>query len=777
MQTENETALIQLRSLSVSTAEARLVAALPRWFPDFTSALSLVFLLLTFLAAVAPQFLAPGDPLAINPAAGFSPPSLQHPFGTDDSGRDVFTRVVHGSGTSLGIGVLSTVVAAGLGAVLGCAAAAPRNRFVDALFARLFEVLFALPVLVVALLFVALTGGGIWPACAAVALAAVPGYARMVRANVRQVLASDYVQQARLDGANGVQLWLWHVLPNGLLPLVPAMTLGVGQAITWVCALGFLGFGAPPPAPEWGAMLNAGRLYLSSWWMLFFPGLAIVLVALALSSVSRWLQGLLAAVAAGPHTILRDVSLSVSAGEVVGIVGESGAGKSTLASALVGLMQENPAFDFSCAGLQVCGVSPASSREWQKLRGKQLAYILQDSLGSLDLARKVSAEMREILRCAGADSSREHMCLLLQEYGFSDPARVLQRRCRTLSGGERARVQLACALAGAARVVIADEPTASLDSGSATVVLAALRERAAAGAAVVIITHDAQAASSCDRVFELRDGELFPVSAWQGADVAGADAGTAAAVPAARAGKPAAANDIAGALQQHPAAVESTAVESAAAVSTPPTASAVTAVTAALRPGRAIGLLGVSGAGKSTVLRTLAGLPSLLPPAPLGARVRFVSQDPLGSFDPRFSAERVLSTTLRANFPGLTRQEVGQQLTAICSELGLQAAILRLKTAQLSGGQRQRLALARALLAQPDVLLCDEAVSALDADSRGLVLSAVQRRLAAGMSVAWVSHELSSVRGLCPESILLADGAMIFQGSTEKALDILRQTV
>lgn len=255
-----------------------------RWVSPVAAAAALV---LVAVAAVAPWVLAPGDPLAIDPSNGFESPSLAHPFGTDESGRDLFTRVVHAAAASVGIGLAATAIGVVTGSLFGFAAGLG-PAWLDSALARVFEVLFALPTLVIALLFVAVMGGGAWSATLAIGLATIPGYARMIRSRVRGIAASGYAEWARLDGASFGTVFVRHIAPNSLWPLVSAATLGVGQSIVWVAALGFLGLGAQPPAPEWGAMLDAGRVYLSSaWWMTVFPGLAIVVTATALTVIGR----------------------------------------------------------------------------------------------------------------------------------------------------------------------------------------------------------------------------------------------------------------------------------------------------------------------------------------------------------------------------------------------------------------------------------------------------------------------------------------------------------
>jgi len=243
------------------------------------------------VAAVAPGLLAPGDPLAVSPVDAFSPPSPAHPFGTDESGRGLWTRVVHGAGASLLIGVVATVLGTGLGVLLGVAAGVGRGRagrVADAGVSRLVEVLFALPGLLLALVVIAFTGPGALPTTIAVGLATAPGYARIVRTQVLRVRSSAMVEAAVVLGRSPGRVLVRHVLPNALAPVAVLATLGVGQAVVWASSLSYLGLGSPPPAPEWGAMLSAGRTYLGvAWWMTVFPGLAVVATAASTTVLGR----------------------------------------------------------------------------------------------------------------------------------------------------------------------------------------------------------------------------------------------------------------------------------------------------------------------------------------------------------------------------------------------------------------------------------------------------------------------------------------------------------
>lgn len=256
--------------------------------------IALGVLVIFLLFALFPSLIAPYPPLAVDPSAAFTPPSPLHLFGTDDSGRDIFSRVVFGTRQSLAIGVLATLGGLAGGLIIGILAGGSRSRSwapVRSGADRTIEALFAFPSLLLALLLISIRGPGVLSVVLAVAISTAPGYARMIRGGVRQTLGSGAVEAARLQGDGEGRVWATLVLPEALRPTLVLATLGIGQAVVLASALGFLGLGAPPPNPEWGAMLNAGRPYLTSaWWMTFFPGLMIVALGLATTVVGRSLS-------------------------------------------------------------------------------------------------------------------------------------------------------------------------------------------------------------------------------------------------------------------------------------------------------------------------------------------------------------------------------------------------------------------------------------------------------------------------------------------------------
>lgn len=258
--------------------------------PPIGALLALGFLLAVLLAALAPQLFTRLDPLAITPREAFQPPGLAHWLGTDQSGRDIYARIVHGARQSLAIGIAATALAFTLAIILGLLAGLGGRRL-DQLISGVLEVLFAFPSLVLALLFVAVFGSGVGPLIVATGLGAAPGYARLVRGQVLAVRQAGYLEAAKALGHSPLRIITRQLLPNAMRPLVVTVTMGVGQAIVWASALSFLGLGARPPAPEWGTMLSMGRDFIANaWWLTFFPGLFIVLTTLSTTVAGRYLQ-------------------------------------------------------------------------------------------------------------------------------------------------------------------------------------------------------------------------------------------------------------------------------------------------------------------------------------------------------------------------------------------------------------------------------------------------------------------------------------------------------
>ncbi len=249
-----------------------------------------VLLLVLVAMAVAPQLFTTADPLLADVSSRLLPPSADHLFGTDQSGRDVFARVVHGARSSLGVGVSAVIVALVIGTLLGwLIGSAPRA--VDAVVMRVVDLALAVPEFLVALVVVALLGPGAGNVAVAVTLAVIPIYVRYARGHTRAIAAEEHVEAARMLGLPALTVSVRHVLPAVVRRLTVLATIGIGSTILAVAGLGFLGLGAGEPAPEWGLMLAGGRNVLArAWWVTLFPGLAITLTVVCASLIGRALR-------------------------------------------------------------------------------------------------------------------------------------------------------------------------------------------------------------------------------------------------------------------------------------------------------------------------------------------------------------------------------------------------------------------------------------------------------------------------------------------------------
>lgn len=242
------------------------------------------------VAALWPSALATHDPLQTDVRGALQPPGPDHLFGTDQSGRDVYSRVVYGAGRSLGIGVLATVIALVVGLLLG-ALAGVSPRGVDVSVMRVNDVLMAFPEFLVALVVVAVLGPGPVNIAIAVTLAAVPVYVRLARVQTRTLRVAEHVEAARILGVPPVRAFARHVAPGVLGSLSVLATIGIGSSILAAAGLSFLGLGPAEPTPEWGLMLAGGRNVLGqAWWISVFPGLAITLSVICATVIGRTLR-------------------------------------------------------------------------------------------------------------------------------------------------------------------------------------------------------------------------------------------------------------------------------------------------------------------------------------------------------------------------------------------------------------------------------------------------------------------------------------------------------
>ncbi|MBM7600579.1 peptide/nickel transport system permease protein [Virgibacillus halotolerans] len=256
------------------------VDSLLRIIKSKTSFVGLCIILILIITAILAPVIAPYSPTDQSIIDRYQSPSGTHWLGTDELGRDIFSRIIYGTRISIQIGLITVGISMVIGVLLG-GIAGYFGKWADQIIMRLIDILMAFPSILLAIALVAVLGPSLQNAMIAVGIVGIPQFARIVRSAVLSVKETEYIEAARAIGAKHKRIFLQHVLPNSLAPIIVQATLGIGTAILDAAGLSFLGLGAQPPTPEWGAMLSDGRSALQTApWVVAFPGIAIFLVVL-----------------------------------------------------------------------------------------------------------------------------------------------------------------------------------------------------------------------------------------------------------------------------------------------------------------------------------------------------------------------------------------------------------------------------------------------------------------------------------------------------------------
>lgn len=505
--------------------------------------------------------------------------------------------------------------------------------------------------------------------------------------------------------------------------------------------------------------------------------------------------------------VVHGVDLTIAPGECVAIVGESGSGKSVTARALLGLASAGS--HASAERLRIDGLElrAASEREWRGVRGRRAGLILQDALGSLDPLRTVGREIDDPLRIHLRRSAAERSARVLEllaDVGMPDPAFAVGRRSGELSGGLRQRALIAAAIALDPPLLIADEPTTALDVTVQARIMTLLDEIRGRGTGVLLISHDLAVVSRmADRILVMRDGRIIeqgptpvvlesPQEDYTKALIAAVPAQTPRGVRLSM-------------TPDQPASITTSATPSppaaAPAVEATPLLelahltktfavpggrfTAVDDVSLSLRRGETLGLVGESGSGKTTVARLALALT-----APDRGTVRFdgeewselaerrrrprrhrigaIYQDPLASFDPRWKVGRLLADAATDGAARTDASNARPDVAELLEQVGLAASVADRRPLTLSGGQRQRVAIARALAASPELLICDEPVSALDVTIQAQILDLLddlQRQR--GLALLFISHDLGVVQHMADRVAVMQAGRVVESGAAD----------
>ncbi len=255
-----------------------------------TAMIGAAILIIEVVLAIGAPVIAPYDPLDQNPRAALQAPSRDHLMGTDDTGRDLLSRVIWGARISLRVGIVSVLIGGGIGILLGVIAGY-RGGWLDNLIMRFMDLLLAFPGILLALGIIAILGPGLSNVMLAVGISSIPAYTRVARGSTLALRQREFVTSARSIGAKDRRIMLRYILPNVLPPLVVLATLGIAGAILTAAGLSFIGLGAVPPTPEWGAILTLGRKYINqAWWYTTFPGVAIMITVLGINMLGDALR-------------------------------------------------------------------------------------------------------------------------------------------------------------------------------------------------------------------------------------------------------------------------------------------------------------------------------------------------------------------------------------------------------------------------------------------------------------------------------------------------------
>ncbi len=488
----------------------------------------------------------------------------------------------------------------------------------------------------------------------------------------------------------------------------------------------------------------------------------------------------------GPVHAVKDLSFQLAPGEVLGVVGESGSGKTQAAMAVLGLMADNGRVSGSIRfeGEELVGMPDGALRA---IRGARIAMVFQDPMTSLNPYLTVGAQMGLVLKrhrgLRGA-AARKECVELLDAVQITDPASRLRMYPHELSGGMRQRVMIATALLCRPALLIADEPTTALDVTGQAQILALMAElRVSFGTAILLITHDlGVAAGTCDRLLVMQRGECQeqgdiddcfhqPKTAYARellACVPRLDAEPPRSRPA----------DAEPVVKVHDLAVHYS-VPQPGFFTAPKILRALDGVSLELRPGETLGVVGESGSGKSTLARAvlrlvrptsgtvcllgreLAQLPEEAV-RPSRRDMQLVFQDPLAALDPRMTVRQSIAEPLEAFESGLSEVAITARVSEAMTEVGLDPEWRNRYPHQFSGGQCQRVGIARALILKPKLLVCDEAVSALDVTIQAQIVSLLlelQARL--GLALIFISHDLAVVRRLSHRVLVLYLGKVM----------------
>ncbi|MCU1637790.1 MAG: hypothetical protein JWL94_437 [Microbacteriaceae bacterium] len=765
------------------------------------------------------------DPLKQNLGDAGALPSAAHWLGTDTLGRDVLSRLVFAGGGAIAGVLLCVAIATILGLALGLLAGY-YGGLIDAITSTISEILQTLPGIIVMLLAVAIFGTDLTVGMAALGILLSSGVFRIVRSSALIVSRELHVDAARVSGIRDLPILARHVLPNVMRPTIVQASLTATLALLLQAGLSFLGQGPPPPAPQWGSMVREASDAIYRFpWLMVPAGLSIILTALAFNAIgdalvdttsirprasSRARRPRRTLTAALPTQVLADPGIALAVdrltvatesgvelvhgvtfelrdGQTLGLVGESGSGKTLTALAALGLLPDGVRVTGGRIRIGDRDVTDESDARFAQLRGTTIAYVSQEPMVALDPSTTVGSLLVEPLRTHRGipqTEARRVALELLSQVGIPDPAKVMRRYPFQLSGGMAQRVAIAIALTGRPRVLVADEPTTALDVTVQAEILELLRGlQAELGMAILLVTHNfGVVADICHNVAVMREGLIVESGDVLRVFAEPADAYTRTLLDAVPDAWPQVADRV---VNDGPPllTVENLEVSFGQGAFQEPFR-ALKGVSLDVRPGETVGLVGESGSGKTTIGRAVLGLvptsggrvtfdgmdithASAKRRRALSTDIQVVFQDPYSSLDPRLTIGQILEEPLKAH--GVYRGSAARaRVAGLLDQVRLPTNALERRPSEFSGGQRQRIAIARALAMSPRLIVCDEALSALDLSTQARVVELLREiQKDTGVAYLFIGHDLAVVKNLSDRVVVLHRGEVMESGDPE----------
>ena len=521
-----------------------------------TARIGLIMVVFVVLIFIVSFIWTPYDPTFMNLEKRFQSPNLHHLMGTDQFGRDILSRIMVGSHVSLIVSCSAVLGAFFLGTSIGVLTGFIGGKL-DLFITRIVDVLLAIPALVFALGIVAILGPSAKSVSVALIITYARQFARITRDAVVSVKSKSYIEASIGLGHKTLNIIYKDILPS----IFPIIIVQVSAALAWgildEASLGFLGLGVQPPDTSWGSLLIEGRQYAyQAWWIAFFGGVPVTLSVFGINMLGDGLRDVADPRSsrnyfpkkekrhrrkelnldsnapadelkileiknlsvdflsdAGTVRAVSNVSLSISQGEIVGLVGESASGKSTLALSILKLLPNNGEVVEGKIFFKGNDILEMSQEEMRLIRGNLMTYVPQDALAAMNPVTRVKEQLSEIIRDHGNRSRKfqsKRALELLRLVKLKDPERNLNNFPHELSGGMQQRVVISQSLALGPKLLIADEPTTALDVSVQAGILELIKNiRKDHGTSIIFITHDlAIVAELCDRVAVMYAGSI-----------------------------------------------------------------------------------------------------------------------------------------------------------------------------------------------------------------------------------------------------------------------------